>query len=149
MTEYDPQKKIRVHHHLIIEGGIDRKVMKDLWTNGIRIKVEELEPDEYELSGLANYLSKDPKGKKRWKSSKNLKKPLERKAFTRFSKRKISRMIEDPTLISKFMLESFKSKDFLDYEIRYNKVNRLFYIYVRMKIKDKMNFSGQKRRLND
>lgn len=58
-------------------------------------------------------------------------------------------MIEDPTLISKFMLESFKSKDFLDYEIRYNKVNRLFYIYVRMKIKDKMNFSGQKRRLND
>ena len=29
VTEYDPQKKIRVHHHLIIEGGIDRKVMKD------------------------------------------------------------------------------------------------------------------------
>ena len=79
----------------------------------------------------------------------NLVETMERKAYTRYSKRKISRMIEDPTLISKFMLESFKSKDFLDYEIRYNKVNRLFYIYVRMKIKDKMNFSGQKRRLND
>ena len=35
-------------------------------------------------------------------------------------------MIEDPTLISKFMLESFKSKDFLDYEIRYNKSQSAF-----------------------
>ncbi|MFR2937415.1 MAG: hypothetical protein ACLTLP_09490 [Faecalibacillus intestinalis] len=149
VTEFDKDKKIRVHHHMIVEGTIDRLLLKKLWTLGTRIKIEELEPDEYGLTGLANYLAKDPKGKKRWKSSKNLKKPLERKAFTRFSKRKISRMIENPTLISKFMLESFKSKDFLDYEIRYNKVNRLFYIYVRMKIKDKINFNGQKRRLND
>ena len=132
VTEYDLQKKIRVHHHLIIDGGIDRKVMKDLWTNGIRTKVEELEPDEYELSGLANYLSKDPKGKKRWKSSKGLKKPKERKSYTSFSKKKIA----DDTNVSVYMNSNYKSKTYLDHEIRYNKVNHMYYIYVRMRKKD-------------
>ena len=136
VTEYDPQKKIRVHHHLIIEGGIDRKVMKDLWTNGTRIKVEELEPDEYELSGLANYLSKDPKGKKRWKSSKGLKQPRERKSYTSFSKKKIRNMIADDTNVSVYMNSNYKSKTYLDHEIRYNKVNHMYYIYVRMRKKD-------------
>lgn len=136
VTEYDLQKKIRVHHHLIIDGGIDRKVMKDLWTNGIRTKVEELEPDEYELSGLANYLSKDPKGKKRWKSSKGLKKPKERKSYTSFSKKKIRNMIADDTNVSVYMNSNYKSKTYLDHEIRYNKVNHMYYIYVRMRKKD-------------
>ena len=136
VTEYDLQKKIRVHHHLIIDGGIDRKVMKDLWTNGIRTKVEELEPDEYELSGLANYLSKDPKGKKRWKSSKGLKKPKERKSYTSFSKKKIRNMIADDTNVSVYMNSNYKSKTYLDHEIRYNKVNHMYYIYVRMIKKD-------------
>ena len=136
VTEYDPQKKIRVHHHLIIEGGIDRKVMKDLWTNGIRIKVEELEPDEYELSGLANYLSKDPKGKKRWKASKGLKQPRERKSYTSFSKKKIRNMIADDTNVSIYMNSNYKSKAYLDHEIRYNKANHMYYIYVRMRNKD-------------
>ena len=136
VTEYDPQKKIRVHHHLIIEGGIDRKVMKDLWTNGIRIKVEELEPDEYVLSGLANYLSKDPKGKKRWKASKGLKQPRERKSYTSFSKKKIRNMIADDTNVSVYMNSNYKSKTYLDHEIRYNKVNHMYYIYVRMRKKD-------------
>lgn len=136
VTEYDPQKKIRVHHHLIIEGGIDRKVMKDLWTNGIRIKVEELEPDEYVLSGLANYLSKDPKGKKRWKASKGLKQPRERKSYTSFSKKKIRNMIADDTNVSIYMNSNYKSKTYLDHEIRYNKVNHMYYIYVRMRKKD-------------
>ena len=136
VTEYDPQKKIRVHHHLIIEGGIDRKVMKDLWTNGTRIKVEELEPDEYELSGLANYLSKDPKGKKRWKYSKGLKKPKERKSYTSFSKKKIRNMVADDTNVSIYMNSNYKSKAYLDHEIRYNKVNHMYYIYVRMRNKE-------------
>ena len=110
--------------------------MKDLWTNGTRIKVEELEPDEYELSGLANYLSKDPKGKKRWKSSKGLKKPKERKSYTSFSKKKIRNMIADDTNVSIYMNSNYKSKTYLDHEIRYNKVNHMYYIYVRMRKKD-------------
>lgn len=136
VTEYDPQKKIKVHHHLLMEKGIDRKVMKDLWTNGTRTEIKELEPDEYGLTGLANYISKDPKGKKRWKSSKGLKQPRERKSYTSFSKKKIRNMIADDTNVSIYMNSNYKSKTYLDHEIRYNKVNHMYYIYVRMRKKD-------------
>lgn len=136
VTEYDPQKKIKVHHHLLMEKGVDRKVMKDLWTNGTRTEIKELEPDEYGLTGLANYISKDPKGKKRWKSSKNLKKPIERKSYTSFSKRKIRKMIADDSLVSLYMNQHYKAKQYLDHEIRYNKVNHMYYIYVRMRVKE-------------
>lgn len=107
VTEYDPQKKIKVHHHLLMEKGIDRKVMKDLWTNGTRTEIKELEPDEYGLTGLANYISKDPKGKKRWKSSKGLKQPRERKSYTSFSKKKIRNMIADDTNVSALILNKY------------------------------------------
>lgn len=141
VTEYDPQKKIKVHHHLLMEKGIDRKVMKDLWTNGTRTEIKELEPDEYGLTGLANYISKDPKGKKRWKSSKGLKQPRERKSYTSFSKKKIRNMIADDTNVSIYMNSNYKSKTYLDHEIRYNKVNHMYYIYVRMR---KKNFTEKK-----
>lgn len=139
VTEYDPEKKIRCHHHLIIEDGIDRKIMKKLWTNGTRTKIEELEPDEYGLTGLAMYLSKDPKGKKRWKSSKNLKKPVERKSYTVFSNKKIRNMVDDQSLISAYTNKNYKAKQYLSHEVRYNKVNKMFYIYVRMRVRERMN----------
>ena len=146
VTEFDKKKKIRVHHHLIVEGGIDRMMMKSLWNNGTRIKVEELEPDEYGLTGLANYLSKDPKGKKRWKSSKNLKKPIERKSYTSFSKKKIKNMIQDDSLVSVYMNSRYKAKEYLDHEIRYNSTNHMYYIYVRMRVKNPKEVEKNKRR---
>lgn len=139
VTEYDPEKKIRCHHHLIIEDGIDRKIMKKLWTNGTRTKIEELEPDDAWLTGLAMYLSKDPKGKKRWKPSKNLKKPVERKSYTVFSNKKIRNMIDDQSLVSVYVNRNYKAKQYLQHEVRYNKVNHMFYIYVRMRTKERMN----------
>ena len=38
---------------MIVEGTIDRLLLKKLWTLGIRTKIEELEPEEYGLTGLA------------------------------------------------------------------------------------------------
>ena len=139
VTEYDPDKKINVHHHLIIEGGLERRKMKDLWKNGMRTEIDELEPDDAWLTGLAMYLSKDPKGKKRWKQSKNLKKPVERKSYTVFSNRKIRSMVDDQSLVSVYMNRNYKAKHYLQHEVRYNKVNRMFYIYVRMRTKERMN----------
>ena len=111
--------------------------MKNLWKNGTRTEIEELEPDEFGLTGIANYISKDPKGKKRWKSSKNLKQPVERKSYTVFSKKKISKMISDTSLISQFMNSNYKSKQYLSHEVRYNKTNHMYYIYVQMRVKNK------------
>lgn len=137
VTEYDKDKKIRVHHHLIIEKGIDRKVMKDLWKNGKRTKVEELEPDEFGLTGLGKYLTKDPKGKKRWKSSKYLKQPIEKKSCS-FSNKKIWEMVDDDTKVSLYLNKRYRSKKYLNHEIRYNRYNKMYYIYVQMRTKERM-----------
>ena len=139
VTEYDKDKKIRVHHHLIIEKGIDRKVMKDLWTNGKRTKVEELEPDEFGLTGLGKYLTKDPKGKKRWKSSKYLKQPIEKKSYSSFSNKKIWGMVDDDTKVSLYLNKRYRSKKYLNHQIRYNSYNKMYYIYVQMRTKERMN----------
>ncbi len=85
----------RLHVHLIIDGGIDRKELKEMWSHG-RTKCEELDPKAYGgLSALAQYLTKDPRGRKRWSASKNLKGPLIAVAERKVSSRTAHRISED------------------------------------------------------
>jgi len=75
VTEGDPSgRQVRSHTHIILEGGLDRDLIESLWTHG-RASAERLQPDDYGLLGLGKYLSKDPKGKKRWGASRGLKQP--------------------------------------------------------------------------
>ena len=52
-------------------------------------------------------------------------------------KKKISKMISDTSLISQFMNSNYKSKQYLSHEVRYNKTNHMYYIYVQMRVKNK------------
>lgn len=79
VTEYSgqdtPKGRIRVHHHIICNFP-DRDAAEELWREGGRTNTKRLQPDrDFNLQGLALYLVKDPKGKKRWGGSLNLKKP--------------------------------------------------------------------------
>lgn len=78
----DEDKRTRVHSHLILEGGLDRDTIEALWRAGSQkgaprgtCNADRLQPGDMQLTALAAYLMKDPKGRKRWKPSKNLKKP--------------------------------------------------------------------------
>ena len=97
ITEYSEEKKIRVHHHLIIDGDVEYSIkeLNKIWDKGNRNEIRQLDPDENGLTGLAKYLAKDPKGKKRWRSSKNLKKPVERKSYTRFKNRDVEKIVNN------------------------------------------------------
>lgn len=79
IIEYKDQiegKKIRIHHHLIIDGDVDRDTVEKLWKKG-RANADRLKADEFGYESLARYISKDPKGKKRWMQSKgNLIQPI-------------------------------------------------------------------------
>ena len=49
------------------------------------------------LSDLANYIAKDPSGKKRWSSSRNLELPVIRKPNdTKYTKSKVERLVTSP-----------------------------------------------------
>lgn len=93
----------RIHHHLIINGGLDREVIQALWCMRRKkgeeqgefiglIQAQRLKPSNNRLEALCNYLSKDPKGKKRWSASKKLKSPVSRTNDCKYSKREIERI---------------------------------------------------------
>lgn len=133
VTEFNENKKIRCHHHLIMDGGLTMDLVEKLWTCGKRNNVRKVSKDDDEgLTGLAGYLVKDPSGKKRWCSSLNLKKPEESKSYTAFSSSKVRKMVEDEARI-KGMLEKRYKRDFIRAEIKFNEFNKRFYIYARMK----------------
>lgn len=76
----------RIHHHVIMNGGLSRDEIEDLWRKrrkagwkkGERIgfaNADNLQAGEYGFAELCEYLSKQAGGKKRWSSSQNLDKP--------------------------------------------------------------------------
>ena len=133
VTEHSKEKKIRCHHHLIMDHGLSMDLVESMWKCGKRNNVRKVDPDENGLSGLANYLVKDPKGSKRWCSSTNLKKPKESKSYSNFKASHVKKFVRTPEIIQQRMEHKYKNKIYLRHEIRYNEINGRFYIYVRMR----------------
>lgn len=110
VTEYkfakgDDQKPIRIHHHIIMNGGLDRDTLESLWSKKKKkgeiqgepigwVNADRAKPDKYGLEALCRYLTKDPQGKKRWSSSQNLKKPWSRTNDHRYSRRQIQEAVK-------------------------------------------------------
>ena len=90
-------RRTRVHHHIIINGGLDRQTVKDLWENKGRVKVDELEPTKGSLEGLARYITKQSgkKYSKKWGCSRGLKKPTVTYSDHKISKRKVEKLAQD------------------------------------------------------
>jgi len=108
-------KPVRVHHHLIINGGLSRDELELLWSttrinwNKIHdagychsidrigfINCDRLQPDENGLEGLANYINKRKKSARKWSTSQNLEKPKEKKNDYKYSFKKLREMAKTP-----------------------------------------------------
>ena len=61
----------RLHHHLVISGGVPREQIEDIFQKGF-CDCKRLRPQSDDLLGLAEYFAKDPKGKRTFTCSKNL-----------------------------------------------------------------------------
>ena len=65
----------RIHHHFIMDGQLDRDAVEAKWGKGY-CNADRIQPDKKnDIAPLIGYLSKDPKGRKRWSPSHNLTKP--------------------------------------------------------------------------
>lgn len=135
VTEFsdDPKKGIRCHHHVIMSGDCNRDELEALWKDGKRNQTRRLDPDpETNVAGIVNYISKDPKGKKRWRASKNLKKPVITKSYSKFGKRTARQMATDRAYLEQRIKKAYPGYKFIDAEVRINNINGGFYIYARM-----------------
>lgn len=131
VTEYTPQeqegqmtledienkgtKAVRIHHHIIINGGLNRDELELMWSatrinwkkaqdTKYRREVEflgfvncdRLQPNENGIEGLVNYINKRKKGCKKWSTSQNLEKPKVKKNDHKYSFRKLRKYAQTP-----------------------------------------------------
>lgn len=93
---------VRTHHHIIMNGGLDRDTVENLWRKrkrqgqkqGDRIgfcNADRLQADENGIAALCSYLSKQAGGKKRWSSSRNLERPDYRLSDGKFTHRQVEK----------------------------------------------------------
>lgn len=126
-------RKIRIHHHIIMSG-MDRDAAEDLWKKG-RVEAKRLQPDDFGLEGIATYLIKAKKGKKRWYSSRNLKKPKVYEAVTKVTKRKAEKMALQPEKWKEMFERLYRDKYFMnDCEVFYSDIVGGFYLRARMRL---------------
>lgn len=99
-------RPVRIHHHIIMNGGLGRDEVEDLWRKrkrqgqkqGDRIgfcNADRLQADENGIAALSNYLANQAGGKKRWSSSHNLERPSYRTTDGKFSHRQVEKWARD------------------------------------------------------
>lgn len=138
-------KQKRLHVHFIIDGGIDRKALKEIWSHG-RSKCDELDPKAYGgLVSLAKYMVKDPRGRKRWASSKNLKQPVITTADRKVSARTAQRIAEDAAGRAAALEKLYPGYEHEETEVRTNPFIAGCYIYAVMRKIPKKAEKGEKK----
>lgn len=129
----DKRTKTRVHHHIVISG-MDREKIEELWGKGT-VNANRLQANELGFEELANYLSKDPKGKKRWSQSRNIIIPLPEINDYKFSNRKVYELSNNQGNKAEFE-RLYPGFIYTAHEVVINEINGGTYIYIKMRMLD-------------
>lgn len=129
-------KKVRVHHHLIINGDMDRDIVEGLWGKG-RCEAKRLQPDDFGLEGIARYMASQNKGTKRWYASRNLKQPKVYKSFTKLTNRKAEQIATRQCDWEATFEKLYKGKyKYTDCKMYMSNFTGGFYLYCHMRRRD-------------
>lgn len=129
-------KKGRLHHHLLIEGGLDRDTMEQLWRHGYA-NCDRIQGGG--LAALAKYMTKGfeakrEKGRHKYLYSRNLKQPVITESRTRISRRQAERIREDADLNGEIILrKKYLGMQLEDLTIRSTDWLPGCYIYARLR----------------
>lgn len=175
VTEYgyqkdDETKLVRVHHHIIMNGGLDRDEVEMMWTNQrINWKRYEKDPEAYRntvkkmgwvnadrlqinengIEALCKYVLKNPKGKKRWSSSRNLERPVQQPpADHKHSKKKVEELAKSTDAGKEFFQKQFPDYDIADIKPEYYEETG-WHIYLKMWRKPQKGKHNGKKRKSD
>lgn len=148
ITEHSPDAEIRWHHHLVMDGMLDMDTVESTWKKGHRNETRRLNKDEYGLTGMSHYITKDKdrkKGEKRWNSSQNLKQFRVRKVHSKQTVagqgsykpvgKYVDGFVKDRGSIEEQMKKWYPDYDFTESGVYYNDFNGMFYIRARMRRK--------------
>ena len=101
--EQDGKRK-RIHIHAIMNGGISREELEQIWGQGYA-NADNLQPDENGLEAIARYITKQQKNRRKWARSRNLKQPMIRTSDTKVSNARVRRLAVDVPNSAKEIME--------------------------------------------
>lgn len=158
VTEYNSgkngEKPVRIHHHLLVNGGLSRDELEMMWTqkriNWKRIEkdpvykeyivrsrmgyanADRLQPSENGIEAICRYITKNRNGKKRWSSSRNLKRPIEHPpADKKYTRATIERLAKSSDNGKEFFEKKFPKYEIVSIEpIYYEETG--WHIYMKM-----------------
>lgn len=81
----------RIHHHIIMNGGLDRDAIEKIWGLGYA-NADRLQMQDGTLAGLTRYIAMQTGGKKRWSSSRNLIRPYATNNDSSWSNRAVDKL---------------------------------------------------------
>lgn len=121
----------RLHHHMILKGGIPLDVLADKWGRGYTT-VKPLQFDETGIEALVKYMLKNPvsSGKVKYHSSRNLNKPVKKTRSGRISHRKAESIatFTDTSIIERL----YPGYRIVDLSPFYNDVNGGYYFEIKL-----------------
>ena len=132
-TEYGSRGG-RIHHHMIISGGLDRDELERLWEHGYA-NSKRLQFTDEGVTGLAHYIVKDRHFYKRWSGSRNLVKPEPAQFDGQLTMEDVSELaeaVEDGTAYSWFE-DRYPDFELISCEPYRNNINRGIYIHFEMR----------------
>lgn len=156
VTEYgyskEKDKITRVHHHIIMNGGLSRDDVELMWTTerinwkkagadpeyraGIKqigwVNADRLQVNDNGIEGLCMYITKNPNGKKRWSSSRNLERPVQHPpADSKYSKKQVENAAKSNDLGRAFFEKRFPDYDIKEIKVEYYEQTG-WHIYMKM-----------------
>lgn len=139
----------RIHHHILMNGGLDRDEVETLWWKEKETKNREavmygwanadrLRPNKKGIANIAGYIVQDSAGKKHWTQSQNLDKPWHRapndEKYTRRQLDRIAKLPEDCEEFRRFWERQYRGWELVDCEKIYvEQTGWHFYLMMRRK----------------
>ena len=115
-------RKKRIHCHMLMSGGMRREELEELWAKGYA-NADRLQPDGHGLEGIARYITKQQRNRRKWCGSRNLKKPIEDRRDAKISNARVKILAYDFRNEAKEVMEKlYRGYRFIDCEVRYSDI---------------------------
>jgi hypothetical protein len=125
--------EIRVHHHIVMSGGMCRDEIENMWRGGGRNKIERLIAEkESGLTGLAYYLTKAGTDESMWGHSTGLIIPRATESKTKITRRKAAQLATGEINAAAYFENSKNGYKLNKIEVKRSEHAAGVYIYVQM-----------------
>lgn len=149
----DDSYPVRVHHHIIMNGGLNRDMIEKLWSRPRKkgekegdsigfANADRLQSNESGITALCVYLSKQHDRKKRWTSSHNLERPHCQSNDDQYTKREVEAWTkaDHPVAFWENLYPGWTITN-PEYGVRFefNEVTATWSVYLKLRKKDRRN----------